>query len=112
MNKQSILRKVEHNAKGCWIYPGAGAYPKVNGKWIHHAAYELWIGPIPPGCDLDHTCSGPGYRGRGSRCVNPWHLKPVTRARHQLLTYIRRRGQMPRDQLRIARWLHNEVGRH
>jgi hypothetical protein len=37
----------------------------------HRVAYELVIGPIPEGMQLDHIC-----RDRG--CVNPLHLEPVT----------------------------------
>jgi hypothetical protein len=36
----------------------------------HRIAYELLIGPIPDGLQLDHLC-----RNRG--CVNPDHLEPV-----------------------------------
>jgi hypothetical protein len=37
----------------------------------HRFAYELLVGPIPPGLQLDHTC-------RNTLCVNPRHLEPVT----------------------------------
>lgn len=38
----------------------------------HRYAYQILIGGIPDGFDLDHLC-----RNRG--CVNPWHLDPVPR---------------------------------
>jgi HNH endonuclease len=33
--------------------------------------YQLEVGPIPEGMQLDHLC-------RNARCVNPKHLEPVT----------------------------------
>lgn len=63
---------------GCWNWKGTlfrngyGAFG-VSGKTCgaHRVAYELAIGPIPAGLQLDHLC-----RNRG--CVNPGHLEPVT----------------------------------
>lgn len=37
----------------------------------HRFAYELWVGPIPAGLQLDHLC-------RNRHCVSPQHLEPVT----------------------------------
>ena len=39
----------------------------------HRLAYELEIGPIPAGLEIDHLC-------RVRNCVNPAHLEPVTHA--------------------------------
>jgi len=66
----------------CWNYTGAKwkGYGQFSvqikpGKWktskAHRVAYELLIGPIPEGLQLDHLCRNPA-------CVNPDHLEPVT----------------------------------
>lgn len=62
----------------CWEW---AAYRKADGygmfrldgqsRLAHRVAYELFVGPVPDGLQLDHKC-----RNRG--CVNPAHLEPVT----------------------------------
>ena len=63
----------------CWIwalsrYPnGYGQYSRRDGHrgLAHRAYYEIHVGPIPEGLQLDHLC-------RQRACVNPEHLEPVT----------------------------------
>ena len=38
----------------------------------HRFAYELLVGPIPEGMELDHRSTCP------KRCVNPAHVRPTT----------------------------------
>lgn len=72
----------------CWIFsngdsPGGNGYGRLrrNGRSIpaHRYSYEVRVGPIPEGLELDHLC-------RNTQCVNPDHLEPVTGAEN------RRRG--------------------
>jgi hypothetical protein len=37
---------------------------------VHRMAYELLVGPIPAGLQIDHLC-------RNKACWNPEHLEPV-----------------------------------
>ncbi|MBV5269024.1 MAG: HNH endonuclease, partial [Afipia sp.] len=64
---------------GCWLCHSANnqrGYGRLNiggGKLVtaHRYSYELSVGPIPHGLELDHLCRQPC-------CVNPAHLEPVT----------------------------------
>ena len=64
----------------CWLWTGYlgtrgyGTYT-LDGAWVltHRAAYELTVGPVPDGLQLDHLCRNPP-------CCNPGHLEPVTGA--------------------------------
>lgn len=73
--------------RSCWLWTGM-TNDKGYGKFryapkrlrpAHVVAYELIIGPVPAGLELDHTC-------RVRACVRPDHLEPVTHAEN-----IRRR---------------------
>ncbi len=51
---------------------------------VHRASYEAFIGPIPEGFDIDHTCHKPSECQAGDncphrRCGNPDHLEAVTK---------------------------------
>lgn len=100
----------------CWVWTGAksrGGYGqfRINKEVVatHRLAYELLIGPIPDGLQLDHLCRNPS-------CVNPGHLEPVTMAENirriptevrQRVAEAQRRTHCPEGHERIstgARW--------
>ena len=73
------MAKVVVVENGCWEWT---AY--VNTSWYgaimtadrrmslaHRVSYELHVGPIPDGLQLDHLCGN-------TICVRPEHLEPVT----------------------------------
>jgi hypothetical protein len=43
----------------------------------HVFSYTVFVGPIPPGMELDHKCFV-------HHCVNPEHLRPATKLMNQL----------------------------
>jgi hypothetical protein len=81
----------------CWLWidllnaQGYGQFRAV-GKAVlaHRFAYEMKLGPIGEGLQLDHLC-------RITACVNPDHLEPVTRKEN-----LRRAYQRGLDLRRVA----------
>lgn len=62
----------------CWLWQAARNNTGYGVFWrdrrvgvAHRYAYELVVGEIPEGLQLDHLC-------RVRHCVNPAHLEPVT----------------------------------
>ena len=71
----------------CWDWIaaiGTGGYGRFwdgeNLVQAHRFVWELLVGPIPEGMELDHLC-------RRRRCVNPDHLHVVTHAENINLGY-------------------------
>ena len=63
---------------GCWLwlrYKNPKGYGRVRiGERMvlaHRFAYEIEVGPIPKGLQIDRLCKIPS-------CVNPAHMEPVT----------------------------------
>lgn len=76
---ESLLAAVaEVTDSGCWLVrrrtlAGYGQVVRSGRpRLAHRMSYELFVGPIPEGLDLDHLC-------RNRPCCNPEHLEPVTR---------------------------------
>lgn len=75
---------------GCWLWLGTldnKGYGRIGrGSLAHRVAYELVVGPIPEGLELDHLCRTPA-------CCNPAHLDPVTHAENMRRGAWGRRSQ-------------------
>jgi hypothetical protein len=80
--------KVQKTPGGCWLWTASLCKGTGYGQFreggrgsrmrtAHRVAYELLVGPVPAGLQLDHLC-------RVRRCVNPAHLEPVTNRENQL----------------------------
>lgn len=79
-----LVRSYRVDPSGCWLwqkrlnrkgYGTSSAGSRTDGSrrsvLAHRLAYELLVGPIPDGLELDHLC-------RNRACVNPSHLEPVS----------------------------------
>lgn len=79
--KESLLRAVSIDDIGdCWIWQGAinhRGYGNLRGRMAHRISYELFVGEIPKGLQLDHLCLN-------KACVNFTHLEPVTNRENKL----------------------------
>ena len=81
---ESVIRdRTIINDGGCWEWQGARSNGKTNyghfrnkeGKteYVHRAAYRIFIGAIPEGLDVMHSCDN-------VICCNPEHLSIGTRS--------------------------------
>lgn len=87
-----LMARVEVG-EDCWVWTGQlnnkgyGLASVRNRKRAAHLVlWELLVGPVPPGLELDHLC-------RVRRCVNPDHLEPVTRSENQRRAAEHRAGR-------------------
>lgn len=84
-DRERFESKVLRSDDGCWLWNGYcnphgyGTFSvrRPEGSWTkvyaHRRAYELSVGPIPAGLQIDHLCRNPS-------CVRPDHLDAVTGA--------------------------------
>ncbi len=85
LKERFMLNVQVDEGTGCWLWTasrGRSGYGQIqigrksrNGHnspaLAHRVSYELFVGPIPEGLQLDHLCET-------RACVNPDHLEPVT----------------------------------
>ena len=90
---QRFLDKVDQDGpNGCWVWTAArtpkgyGCFRFGNrgGARAHRVSYELFVGPIPEGLQVNHHCDNPS-------CVNPDHLYVGTQKQNRQDAVLRNR---------------------
>lgn len=83
LNKENFFSKISVVKGGCWHFLGSiaksgyGVVSIANGKrskvmLAHRVSYLIFNGKLEEGLVIDHIC-------RNRKCVNPDHLRQVTR---------------------------------
>ena len=73
---EQVFWKRANKRDGCWVWSGQlndDGYGIIRRRSAHRYAYELLVGPIASGLEIDHTCCR-------RNCVNPSHMETVTHA--------------------------------
>lgn len=95
-----FLDAFTEDESGCWLWrnrvgsKGYAYFTRDSGHTprtvlAHRFAYEMMVGPIPDGAQLDHLCHNEdqscagGWKCRHRSCVNPAHLEPVSQSVNQ-----------------------------
>jgi hypothetical protein len=81
IDKEGPTPSVRPDLGACWMWTarvdrdGYGTFTDDEGRTrqAHRIAYELQIGPIPPGLEIDHLCAV-------RACMRGSHLEAVTHA--------------------------------
>jgi HNH endonuclease len=76
--KAKLFNQCRLGESGCWLWIGAtngreyGIFNTTNKtRMAHRVSYEVFVGPIPKGLHILHSCDTPA-------CINPAHLRPGT----------------------------------
>lgn len=92
--KERFEKKFE-KAAGCWnwtaskTWVGYGKfYADGHTLHAHRYAYQIYVGPIPDGMEIMHTCDN-------MACVNPDHLRPGTHRENMDDRNTKRRNNPP-----------------
>lgn len=97
VRERLLSRLIIEPESGCLLWVGrvdACGYGRINAQSfngikrpqeVHRVAYEMFVGPIPAGLEIDHLC-------RVRHCASPAHLEPVTRAENNRRMHAHRKA--------------------
>ncbi len=104
-----VFEKAIAGPFGCAIWTGERAgsgygvlYVAGRRTMVHRVAYEAMVGPIPDGMLIDHACHNRdlsclgGWQCLHRRCLNPFHLEPVTSQENTLRSHLTLAGKNAR----------------
>lgn len=88
VDKDGPVPEIAPELGPCWMWKasfstkGYGRFSYPGGKYCaaHKYAYELLVGPVPDGLELDHLCRNPA-------CCRPDHLEAVPHAENMARAY-------------------------
>lgn len=101
----------QHDGEACWHFRGTidpSGYGQISylgnkNRRVHRLAYEVFVGPIPEGQQVDHVCHNRDETCTGGtsclhrRCINPAHLEAVTPYANALRSRHTRVGRAARE---------------
>ena len=103
-----LYNKCRLSDTGCWLWTGptrAGYgvfYVGSKDRSAHRISYEAFIGPVPDGLHLLHSCDNPG-------CINPAHLRPGTVKENVADRESRRRRSVRGEQIGTSKLTYEDV---
>ena len=106
--KAQLFNECRLGESGCWLWMGTkrNGYGLFNigskSKSAHRVAYEVFVGPIPKGLHLLHSCDTPS-------CINPAHLRPGTHKENMADREARRRRSVRGEQIGTSKLIAEDV---